>query len=76
MKVVQELVQQGQKVLMVGDGVNDAPALATASLGLAIGTQGLTAAATAADAVFLSTDIHRVVTGVRIGRHVMRLVAC
>lgn len=72
-KVVQELVQQGQRVLMVGDGVNDAPALATASLGLALGTQGLTAAATAADAVLLSADIHRVVTAVRIGRHVMHI---
>lgn len=72
-RVVQELLQQGHRVLMVGDGVNDAPALATASLGLALGTQGLTAAATAADAVLLSADIHRVVTAVRIGRHVMRI---
>lgn len=72
-KVVRELLQQGHRVLMVGDGVNDAPALATASLGLALGTQGLTAAASAADAVLLSTDIHRVVTAVRIGRHVMRI---
>jgi heavy metal translocating P-type ATPase len=72
-KVVRELLRQGHRVLMVGDGVNDAPALATASLGLALGTQGLTAAASAADAVLLSADIHRVVTGVRIGRHVMRI---
>ncbi|HET9920393.1 MAG TPA: HAD-IC family P-type ATPase, partial [Ktedonobacteraceae bacterium] len=72
-RVIQELLRQGHRVLMVGDGVNDAPALATASLGLALGTQGLTAAATAADAVLLSPDIHRVVTAVRIGRHVMHI---
>lgn len=70
---VQELVTQGHRVLMVGDGINDAPALATASLGMALGTQGLTAAATAADAVLLSTDIQRVVTAVRLGRHVMQI---
>lgn len=70
---VQELVAQGHRVLMVGDGINDAPALATASLGMALGTQGLTAAATAADAVLLSGDIQRVVTAVRLGRHVMHI---
>jgi cation transport ATPase len=72
-RVVQELLGQGHRVLMVGDGVNDAPALATATLGMAMGSQGLTAAASAADAVLLSTDIHRVVTAVRLGRHVMRV---
>jgi heavy metal translocating P-type ATPase len=70
-RIVQELTQQGHRVLMVGDGINDAPVLATATVGMALGTQGLTAAATAADTVLLSTDILRVARGVRLGRHVM-----
>lgn len=70
-QTVKELECQGHRVLMVGDGINDAPALATATVGMAIGTQGLTAAATAADTVLLSTDILRVPRAVRLGRRVM-----
>ncbi len=72
-RIVKELEQQGHRVLMVGDGINDAPALATATVGMALGTQGLTAAATAADTVLLSTDILRVARAVRLGHHVMRV---
>ncbi len=72
-RIVQELEQQGHRVLMVGDGINDAPALATATVGMALGSQGLTAAATAADTVLLSTDILRVVRAIRLGRWVMRV---
>jgi cation transport ATPase len=73
LRIVQELEAQGHRVLMVGDGINDAPALATATVGMALGSQGLTAAATAADTVLLSTDILRVVRAVRLGRWVMRV---
>ncbi len=72
-RIVKELEQQGHHVLMVGDGINDAPALASATVGMALGTQGLTAAASAADTVLLSTDILRVVRAVRLGRRVMRV---
>lgn len=71
--VVQEFLKRGRRVLMVGDGINDAPALATATVGMAMGAHGLTATAAAADAVLLSTDIHRVGTAVHLGRHVMRV---
>lgn len=70
-RTVTEYISAKKHVLMVGDGVNDAPVLATASVGIAVGTQGLSAASNAADAVLLQPDMLRVAQVVRLGRWVM-----
>lgn len=72
-QIVQTYVNQKRRVLMIGDGVNDAPALATATIGMALGLHGFTAAASAADAVLLSPDILQVATAVDLGRHTMKI---
>lgn len=67
-EAVRELMQQGRRVVMVGDGTNDAPALSAATAGIALAAHGGGIAAEAADAVILCDDITRVADAVRIGR--------
>ncbi|WP_434342796.1 cation-translocating P-type ATPase [Mycoplasma capricolum] len=73
-RIVQALQKKGYIVSMTGDGVNDAPSLAIADIGVAMGVSGTDVAKQAADVILTNDDLNTMMTGVLEGRNVYQKI--
>ena len=73
-RIVEELMASGGKVAFAGDGINDAPVLSRADVGIAMGALGSDAAIEAADVVLMDDDPMKIAKAIRISRKCLRIV--
>ena len=71
--ILKELPEMHRPMVMVGDGVNDAPALALSDVGIALGASGSTVASESADVVVLRNDLNLVPESIKISRETMKV---
>jgi heavy metal translocating P-type ATPase len=73
MNLVQKYEQEGKKVIMIGDGVNDAPAIGRATVGVALGYHGSTTSTDTADAIITSDNTAKILELTNISQKTMRI---
>ncbi|GGV08991.1 heavy metal translocating P-type ATPase [Lactobacillus acetotolerans] len=72
-KAIRDVKKENRPVVMTGDGINDAPSLTAADVGIAMGAKGASAASESADAVIMVDDLSKINDAVAISKHTMKV---
>ena len=72
-KVIKELINNNHRVMMIGDGINDAPSLASATIGVSINS-GTDIASDSADVILMQDDLSKIITLLNISKKTIRII--